>query len=95
MPRQQQTPMSARIPPDLPADPSISNSLGVYLRNFALWARNGFAEQMRNDEAHPGMMLRAYDAAPGANPKIFVLEVNSAGVLRARAMPLGGRNPGP
>ena len=91
----QPTPQAARIPPDVPADPGISQSLGVYLRNFALWARNGFAEQMRNNEAHPGLMVRAYDTAPGASPKIFMIEVNSAGVIRARAVPMGGANPGP
>ncbi len=90
---QQQTPQAARIPPDVPSDPSISSALGVYLRNFALWARNGFAEQIRNDEARPGYLVRAYDTAPGANPKIFMLEVNSAGVVRARQIGLGGANP--
>ena len=76
-PRQQQTPMSARIPPDVPSDPGISDKLGVYLRNFALWARNGFAEQMRNNEAHPGLLVRAYDTAPGADPTIFMIEVKA------------------
>jgi hypothetical protein len=94
-PRQQQTPQAARIPPDIPSDPKISDALGVYLRNFALWCRNGFAEQMRNNEAHPGVLVRAYDTAPGANPKIFMIEVSSAGVIRARAIGLGGGNPGP
>ena len=89
----QQTPQAARIPPDVPADPSISSPLGAYLRNFALWCRNGFAEQMRNNEAHKGLLVRAYDAAPGANPKIFMIEVSSAGVIRARAIGLGGDNP--
>jgi hypothetical protein len=89
---QQQTPQSARIPPDVPSDPKISESLTVYLRNFALWARNGFAEQMRNNEAHPGLLVRAYDTAPGANPKIYIIEVSSAGVIRARQIGLGGGN---
>jgi hypothetical protein len=89
---QQQTPQSARIPPDVPSDPKISESLTQYLRNFALWARNGFAEQMRNNEAHPGLLVRAYDTAPGANPKIFMIEVSSAGVIRARQIGLGGGN---
>ena len=92
---QQQTPQAARIPPDVPSDPSISSALGVYLRNFALWARNGFAEQMRNNEAHPGVLVRAYDTAPGVNPKIFVIEVSTAGVIRARQIGLGGGNPPP
>ena len=89
---QQQTPMSARVPPDVPNDPRTSPALTEYLRSFALWCRNGFAEQMRNNEAVSGVMVRAYDTSPGANPKIFMIEVNSAGVVRARSIPLGGGN---
>lgn len=92
---QQQTPMSARLPPDVPADPKISEALTNYLRNFALWCRNGFAEQMRNNEAVPGLMVRAYDTPAGTNPKVYMIEVSSAGVIRARAIGLGGANPGP
>jgi hypothetical protein len=90
MAAQQQTPSSARPPPDVPADPSVSNTLTQYLRNFALWARQGFADSLRSHEAQPGLMVRAYDTAPGANPQVFMIEVDSAGVIRARAMPLGG-----
>ena len=93
MAAQQQTPQSARIPPDVPSDPGISSALGVYLRNFALWARNGFAEQVRNDQANPGVLLRAYDTPAGASPKIFMVEVDSAGVIRVRPIGLGGGNP--
>jgi hypothetical protein len=95
MASQQQTPMSARIPPDVPSDPKISDALSQYLRNFALWCRNGFAEQMRNNEAVPGLLLRASDTAPGANPKIFRIEVDSTGALSTVQVGLGGRNPGP
>ena len=91
MAAQQQTPMSARLPPDLPADASTSGALGVYLRNFALWCRNGFAEQMRNNEALQGLMLRGYDAPPGVNPKVWMLEVNQAGQLGLGPMALGSR----
>jgi hypothetical protein len=94
MASQQQTPMSARIPPDVPADPKISDALSLYLRNFALWCRNGFAEQMRNNEAVPGLLVRANDTAPGANPKVFIIQVNSAGVISATPVGLGGKNPG-
>jgi hypothetical protein len=86
--------MSARIPPDVPADPKISPALGVYLRNFALWCRNGFAEQMRNNEAVPGLLVRASDTAPGANPQIFMIQVNSAGTISATPVSVGGGNPG-
>ena len=96
MAAQQQTPMSARLPPDLPADASTSGALGVYLRNFALWCRNGFAEQMRNNEALQGLMLRGYDTPAGQNPKIWMLEVNQAGQLGLGPMALGSQaDPGP
>jgi hypothetical protein len=94
MAAQQQTPMSARIPPDVPSDPSISAPLTQYLRSFALWARNGFSEQMRNNEAHPGLLVRAYDTPAGQNPKIFLIRVNSTGVVSAAPVALGGQNPG-
>jgi hypothetical protein len=87
---QQQTPSSARMPPDVPNDPKTSDTLTGYLRNFALWCRQGFADSLRSHEAQPGLLVRAYDTAPGANPKIFMIEVSSAGVIRARAVPLGG-----
>lgn len=87
--------MSARLPPDVPSDPRISPTLTEYLRSFALWCRNGFAEQMRNNEAVPGLLVRAYDTAPGTSPKVFVIRVNSAGVITAAAVGLGGDNPGP
>ena len=90
-PRQQQTPMSARIPPDVPSDPSISDKLGAYLRNFALWARNGFAEQMRNNEALQGVMFRGYNSPPGANPNVFMLEVGNGGNLFLAPMALGSQ----
>ncbi len=91
----QQTPSSARPPPDVPADKSISEPLTQYLRNFALWCRNGFADSLRNREALPGIMVRSYDTTPGATPKVFMIEVNEAGVIRARALSVGGANTGP
>ena len=89
---QQQTPMSARIPPDVPNDPKLSTETSQYLRNFALWARNGFAEQMRNNEAVPGLLVRAYDAPAGANPPVFIIQVASDGTIVANPVPLGGGN---
>ena len=89
MASQQQTYQSARIPPDVPSDPGISGPLGVYLRNFALWCRNGFAEQLRNDTALPGVMLRGYDTPAGANPAVWMLECSGSGTLAVAPMALG------
>lgn len=90
----QPTPQSARIPPDVPADPGISQVLGVYLRNFALWCRDGFAEQMRNNQALPGVMLLGYDAPAGVNPKVWLLQVSQAGTVHLTPMALGSGNLG-
>ena len=92
---QQQTPSGARIPPDVPSDPKISEALTQYLRNFALWCRDGFSDSLRSREALSGVLVRAWDTAPGANPKIFRIEVSSTGAIRATAVEMGGGNPGP
>ena len=89
MAAQQQTPQSARIPPDVPSDPGISQALGVYLRNFSLWARNGFAEQMRNNVALQGVQLRGYDTPAGENPAIWMLEASGSGTLALAPVALG------
>ena len=94
MAAQQQTPSSARIPPDVPADPAIGDALTQYLRNFALWARNGFADSIRSHDAQPGFMVRSYDTAPGNPPKVFMIQVNEAGVIVATPMPIGTGRPG-
>ena len=89
MAAQQQTPQSARIPPDVPSDPGISQALGVYLRNFSLWARNGFAEQMRNNVALQGVELRGYDTPAGENPNVWMLEASGSGTLALAPVALG------
>ena len=90
MASQQQSKQAARIPPDVPADASISPRLTQYLRTFALWCRDGFAEQMRNNEAVPGVLMRAWDTPAGANPKIFLIRVNAAGAISAEPIGIGG-----
>jgi hypothetical protein len=89
MARQQQTPSSAKIPPDVPADPAISTALTQYLRNFSVWCREGFADSFRNKEALRGIMLRGYDTPPGANPAVWMLEVAGSGQLGVAPMKLG------
>jgi Chaperone of endosialidase len=91
MAAQQPTPQSARIPPDVPNDPGISGLLSAYLRNFALWCREGFAEQMRNNQALRGVMLLGYDTPPGETPPVWMLECNVQGQLGLGPMMLGSR----
>ena len=73
--------------------PDVSDTLSKYLRTFSLWCRNGFAAKLDAQTALPGIMLQAYDAAPGSPPKVFLIRVNSAGAISATAVPLGGGSP--
>jgi hypothetical protein len=88
-PRQQPTPQSARIPPDVPSDPGISSLLSAYLRNFALWCRDGFAEQMRNNQALRGLMMLGDNAPAGTNPSVWLLSIGNGGTLHVTPMALG------
>ena len=87
------TPRTLQPPPDLPNMPDVSNTLTGYLRNFALWCRHGFADKLSVSTAAPGVMLQAYDAPVGTTPKVFLLQVNSAGSIVATPVPLGGGKP--
>lgn len=68
------TPQTAQPPPDLPNMPDVSTTLTNYLRNFALWCRNGFADSLRSKSALPGIMIQATDAATG-KPTTFTYVV--------------------
>jgi hypothetical protein len=87
------TPRTVQPPPDLPSMPDVSTTLSGYLRNFALWCRQGFADKISATTAQPGVMLSAYDAAAGTIPKVFMVRVNSAGVVSTVEIPLGGGKP--
>ena len=89
----QPTPRTIQPPPDLPNLPEASSSLSNYLRNFALWCRHGFADKVSATAAQPGVMLSAYDAPAGTIPKVFMVRVNSAGVVSTINIPLGGGKP--
>jgi hypothetical protein len=73
--------------------PDVSTQLSGYLRNFALWCRHGFADKISNSVAQPGLMLSAYDAPAGTIPNVYIIRVNSAGVVTATLIPLGGGKP--
>lgn len=87
------TPRTLQPPPDLPSMPDVSPTLSSYLRNFALWCRHGFADKISGTTAQPGFMLQAYDAPAGTIPKVFMIRVNSAGVISATPIGLGGGRP--
>jgi len=69
---------TAQPPPELPNMPEVSFTLTGYLRNFALWCRNGFADKLSATQALPGVLLRAYDTDTGVN-KVFLVQVSSPG----------------
>lgn len=80
-------------PPPLPADPSMSNMLTNYLTQFSLWCRRGFAAQLKNNVALPGILLQANDAPAGTIPAVFMLQVQTDGTIVATPMPLGSGSP--
>jgi len=88
-----QAPRTLQPPPDLPSMPDVSETLTGYLRNFALWCRHGFADKLTGSSALPGVMLQAYDAPDGTIPKVFLIRVNSTGVVSTTPIPLGGGRP--
>jgi hypothetical protein len=91
------TPRTIQPPPDLPSlvgsDKIDASKLSGYLRNFSLWCRHGFADKISGTTAQPGVMLSAYDAPAGTIPKVFMVRVNSAGVVSTFEIPLGGGKP--
>lgn len=87
------TPRTVQPPPDLPNMPDVSTQLSGYLRNFSLWCRHGFADKISATTAQPGVMLSAYDAPAGTMPKVFMVRVNTAGVVSTYEIPLGGGKP--
>jgi hypothetical protein len=75
-------------PPELPSMPDVSATLTNYLRTFALWCSNGFANKMSITSALRGVMLQANDVG-GSNPPVYTLGVTSAGTATLAPMALG------
>jgi hypothetical protein len=89
----QQAPRTVQPPPDLPNMPDVSDTLTNYLRTFSLWCRHGFADKISGSTAQPGVMLQAYDAPAGTTPKVFMIQVTTAGAIVATPMALGTGRP--
>jgi hypothetical protein len=89
----QPSPASLQPPPDVPNDPKISEALTQFLRTFSLWCRRGFATKLPADTALPGILLQAFDAAPGTTPAVWMLRVQSNGSFVAHQVSVGGPNP--
>jgi hypothetical protein len=87
-----QTPVPTRAPPTVPTVPSDA-VLVNYLRSFALWAQTQLSAKLPASQALPGVLLQAYDTADDAQPKVFLIRVNSAGAISATAQSLGEGKP--
>ena len=77
-------PRTVQAAPNIPntADPQLTK----YLHSFALWARHGFADKVSGTVAQPGIMLMAKDAPAGTTPKVFLIQVTTAGTIVATPM---------
>lgn len=89
----QPTPRTVQPPPDLPSMPDVSNTLSNYLRNFSLWCRHRFADTLAGSQALPGVLVQASDAPAGTTPKVFMIQVTTAGAIVATPVALGGGQP--
>ena len=89
----QPTSRTIQPPPVIPNMPDVSSALSNYLNTFSLWCRHGFADKISATTAQPSVMLLANDTPAGQPPKVFLLEVNSAGQLSTTAVALGGGKP--
>jgi hypothetical protein len=87
-----QSPFVHSTPPILPSIDG-SPALEGYLRQFALWAKVNISSKFDTRSAAPGILLQAHDAPAGTIPKVFMLQVTTAGALVATPVPLGGPNP--
>lgn len=86
-------PIAPQSPPPLPNMPDVGPALTNWLTSFSLWCRHGFAAKLNANQALPGVLLQANDAAAGAVPKVYLLQVTTAGTLVAVAQPLGSGKP--
>jgi hypothetical protein len=82
-PGSHQTPRLLPVPPDIPGAAVIDPVLAGYLRTFALWCRQSFSDKLPRSQALPGILLQANDAPAGTTPKVFQLQVTTAGTVVA------------
>ena len=78
-------------PPSLPSVKGLDDQLANYLRAFSLWCVNGFNNKVTVNVAAPSVLLLASDAPTGTTPKVFKIQVNSAGTISATAVAIGGK----
>jgi hypothetical protein len=85
----QASPPREMAPPLVPAMPRADPGVKEYLTNFALWCSNNFRSRPANTQALPFILLQASDPVAGVTPKVFKIQVSSAGAITATSVPLG------
>jgi hypothetical protein len=84
-----QAPFAGQPPPDLPHMPDASPAMTSYLRNFALWAKNGLSGKLDVNTSAPAHLLQGHDAAPRTIPNVFKFQVSQDGVASLAPVALG------
>jgi hypothetical protein len=85
----QTAPPAGKPPPPMPHMPEVGVALQSYMTQFSIWCRENFAAQIKSNVALPGVLLQANDTAPGATPKVFMIQVTTAGAIVATPVSLG------
>jgi hypothetical protein len=83
------SPPQPQPPPPVPSDPSLGVSLSNYLNQFSLWCRRGFAAKMNANVALDGVLFQAYNPPAGAQPTVWMLQVNQGGNFVITQVALG------
>ena len=86
-------PRTLQAGPNIPDLPGASPQLINYLRTFALWCRHGFADKLSASTAVPGLLLLANDAPSGTTPKVFMIQVTTAGTIVAKPVAIASGTP--
>jgi hypothetical protein len=84
-----QAPFVGPQPPDLPGMPDVSPALSSYLRNFALWAKNGLSGKLDVNSSAPAHLMQGHDAPPRSIPNVYKFQVSQAGVASLAPVALG------
>jgi hypothetical protein len=84
------TPQTVQPPP---VPPGIDPQVALYLQQFTMWCTRQFNSRLSSNTALSGVMLQANDAAAGATPNVFHLQVQSDGTVVANPMPIGSGSP--
>ena len=75
----QPTAPTPQPPPELPADPKVSDAMVNYFRAFALWCRNGFRDKLSANSALPGILLAGHDTTGHPTNATYLLQVQMVG----------------